>query len=113
LNKLSPEAWKELPGRSVKIRGYVPGEAVKCKVIIMNIALGKYGGDYFQHIFCVDPRQDYKIIFGNDLAIGLAAIYDHLAGLVTFREIPGRKKHLRLPLIPTSKMQRSRSYLKH
>lgn len=43
----------------------------------------------------------------------MAAIYDHLGGLVTFREIPGRRKHLRLPLIPTSRMRLSRAYRDH
>ena len=75
--------------------------------------MGKYGDQYFQHLFCVDPRPDYKIIFGNDLARGLGAIHDHAEGKVTFKTIPGRKTHLRLPLIPASRMKKARSYQCH
>lgn len=64
-------------------------------------------------MFCVDPRSDYKIIFGGDLAKGVGAVHDHAEGKVTLKNIPGRRNHLRLPLIPASMMKKSRVYTQH
>lgn len=91
----------------------MPGQTLRCDVITINLAMGKYGDNYFQHVFCVDPRPEYKLIFGNDLARGLGAVHDHADAKVTFKTIPGRRNQLRLPLIPASRMKLSRSYQQH
>ena len=113
LSRISKDAWHTVEGKRVQVRGYIPGQPISCAVIIMHMALGKYGEDYFEHVFCVDPRTDYKIIFGGDLAKGVGAVHDHAEGKVTLKNIPGRRNHLRLPLIPASSMKKSRVYTQH
>ena len=56
LERLDRQAWSKVEGKTVQVRGYVPGQTLRCDVITINLAMGKYGDNYFQHVFCVDPR---------------------------------------------------------
>ena len=113
LDTVDPTAWRLVEGKTIQVKGYVPGQMVTCKVIILEMTVGKYTNEFFEHVFCVDPRKEYKVIFGNDLAKGLKAVHDHAEQKVTFKALPGRRNQLRLPLIPASKMKLSRTYRRH
>ena len=92
LETVDAKAWRKIEGKQIAVRGYVPGQMIWCDVIALHMTVGKYGTEFFEHLFCVDPRMEYKIIFGNDLAKGLGAVHDHANGKVTFRNIPGRHR---------------------